>query len=59
MWMRRKNLSEFYSVSIRLVDYVISDMRNDPRYKKSIVNAGRAVLVDPDKFFEALKERNS
>ena len=54
MWMRRKALKNYYQVSLRTVDYILKDMRQDGRFN---IIEGSIVLVDHKDFEYALRHR--
>lgn len=56
-WMRRKTLSSTFDISIRMVDYVISDMRGSVDYEDDIISDGRLTLVSREAFEDALRHR--
>lgn len=57
MYLRRKGLAREYGLSIRTIDYVLEYMYQNHRYDRYILRSNRAVMVNPQGFEQALKER--
>lgn len=57
MYLRRKGLAREYGLSIRTIDYVLEYMYQNHRYDRYILRYNRAVMVNPQGFEQALKER--
>jgi len=57
MYLRRKGLAAEYGLSLRTVDNVLDYMYRHRRYDSYIIRSKRAVMIKPQGFELALKER--
>lgn len=57
MYMRRRGLSANYGLSMRTVDNVLEFMYKRSHYDGYIIRTKGAVMVNPEGFEMALKER--
>lgn len=57
MYLRRRGLAAEYGLSIRTVDNVLSFMYQNKRYDSYVIRSKRAVMVKPQGFEMALRER--
>lgn len=56
-WMRRKTLADYYDMSLRMVDYILADMRSQADCEKNIIADGRLTIINQEAFENALRHR--
>ena len=57
MYLRRRGLAQYFGLSLRTVDYVLAEMYKDGRYDREVIKTKSAVMVRPQAFERALRER--